>query len=235
VDSQHLVSGLLYYLVFLFSTTAHEAAHALAAKLGGDLTAYHGGQVSLDPRPHIKREPFGMVVLPLLSTLTSGWPFGFASAPYDPRWAMRYPRRAAWMALAGPAANLTLVVLSIVAIRAGVLAGVFYAPESARFGHVIGTDASGAWPGLAALISIVFSMNLVLACLNIIPLPPLDGSAAIVLLMPERMAHGYQQLLWGNPMLGLAGMLVAWRAFDAIFYPIFWVFVSLIYPGASYG
>src|SRR4026208_1476601 len=104
-----LVLAFGWYLVFLFSTTFHEAAHAWVAKLGGDLTAYHGGQVSLDPRPHIQREPFGMLILPLISTLISGGPFGVASAPYDPRWAMRYPRRAAWMALAGPTANLGLV------------------------------------------------------------------------------------------------------------------------------
>jgi hypothetical protein len=66
VNQERLVTGLIYYVVFLFSTTVHEAAHAWAAKLGGDLTAYHGGQVSLDPRPHIQREPFGMVILPLI-------------------------------------------------------------------------------------------------------------------------------------------------------------------------
>jgi len=71
-----------------------------------------------------------MVVLPILSTLTSGWPFGFASAPYDPEWALRYPGRAAWMALAGPAANFALVIAAILAIRVGVLAGIFYAPDS---------------------------------------------------------------------------------------------------------
>jgi len=234
VDS-HLASGLLYYIVFLFSTTVHEAAHAWAAKLGGDLTAYHGGQVSLDPRPHIAREPFGMVILPLLSTLASGWPFGFASAPYDPEWALRYPRRAAWMAVAGPASNLVLVVLSIVAIRVGVLAGVFYAPDSAGFGEMIGTDAGGIWPGLAAFISIAFSMNLMLACLNMFPLPPLDGSAAITLLMSESTANKYQQMLWRTPMFGMVGMLVAWRMFDVIFYPIFWVVVAVIYPDAAYG
>ena len=231
----HLASGLLYYIVFLFSTTVHEAAHAWAAKLGGDLTAYHGGQVSLDPRPHIAREPFGMVILPLLSTLASGWPFGFASAPYDPEWALRYPRRAAWMAVAGPASNLVLVVLSIVAIRVGVLAGVFYAPDSAGFGEMIGTDAGGIWPGLAAFISIAFSMNLMLACLNMFPLPPLDGSAAITLLMSESTANKYQQMLWRTPMFGMVGMLVAWRMFDVIFYPIFWVVVAVIYPDAAYG
>ena len=87
-----LTQGLIYYIVFLFSTTLHEAAHAWAAKRGGDLTAYRGGQVSLDPLPHIRREPFGMVLLPLLSVAVSGWPFGYASAPYDPAWAQQHPR-----------------------------------------------------------------------------------------------------------------------------------------------
>jgi Zn-dependent protease len=213
----------------------HEAAHAWAAKRGGDLTAYHGGQVSLDPRPHMRREPFGMVVLPILSTLTSGWPFGFASAPYDPQWALRYPRRAAWMALAGPASNFALVILSIVAIRLGVAAGVFYPPDAAGFGQVIGTDAGGLWPGVAGLIGVTFSMNLVLACLNILPLPPLDGSAALVLLMREETANRYQRVLWATPMLSMAGMLFAWRLFDEVFYPIFWAFVGVIYPGVTYG
>lgn len=55
--------------------------HTHAALRGGDLTAYKGGQVTLDPRPHIKREPFGMVILPLVSALATGWPMGYASAP----------------------------------------------------------------------------------------------------------------------------------------------------------
>ena len=87
------IEALVFYVVFLFSATFHEAAHAWAAMRGGDLTAYHGGQVSLDPMPHIRREPFGMVVLPILTVLISGWPFGFASAPYDPDWARSHPRR----------------------------------------------------------------------------------------------------------------------------------------------
>src|SRR5690242_15690614 len=99
-----LAIGLLWYVVFLLSTTCHEAAHALAAKRGGDLTAFHGGQVTLDPWPHVRREPFGMVLVPILSFLTGGWMMGWASAPYDPLWSQRCPHRAARMALAGPAA-----------------------------------------------------------------------------------------------------------------------------------
>ena len=67
-----LTNALVYYVVFLLSTTLHKAAHAWAAARGGDLTAYHGGQVSLDPIPHIRREPFGMLILPLVSALATG-------------------------------------------------------------------------------------------------------------------------------------------------------------------
>jgi len=53
--------GIVWYLLFVISVTIHEAAHAWAAKRGGDLTAYEGGQVSLNPIPHMKRAPWGMV------------------------------------------------------------------------------------------------------------------------------------------------------------------------------
>src|SRR5918994_1002237 len=109
--------GFLWFVVFLFSTTVHEAMHAFAAWKGGDPTAYEGGQVSLSPLPHIKREPIGMVVVPLITALTQGWAIGWASAPYDPHWASRHPGRAAVMSAAdgGPsfAANLLSIFLML--------------------------------------------------------------------------------------------------------------------------
>ena len=66
-----IVLGFIWYIVFLFSTTCHEASHTLAAKMGGDDTAALGGQLTLNPIPHIRREPFGMVVIPLLAFLFS--------------------------------------------------------------------------------------------------------------------------------------------------------------------
>jgi Zn-dependent protease len=231
----NITSALVYYVVFLYSTTLHEAAHAWAAKLGGDLTAYHGGQVSIDPRPHIKREPFGMVVLPLLSVLFSGWPMGFASAPYDPQWAMRHPKRAAWMALAGPGANLSLVILAGVLIRVGGAAGVFQPPASINFDRLATGAESGLWPGLAFFLSVTFSLNLVLAALNLLPLPPLDGSSAIPLVLNDRATARYQDFLRRNPGLGWIGILIAWQAFNYVFEPVFLVAVNLLYPGLRYG
>src|SRR6266851_5178747 len=56
VQPELIALGFIWYVAFLFSTTCHEAAHALAAKIGGDDTAFVGGQVSLNPVPHIQRE-----------------------------------------------------------------------------------------------------------------------------------------------------------------------------------
>src|SRR5260370_26305441 len=84
VNTEFLIAGVVWYVVFLLSTTCHETAHAWAAKLGGDLTAFHGGQVSLDPIPHIRRETFCMVSFPLLTYATRGWLIGCASAHSHP-------------------------------------------------------------------------------------------------------------------------------------------------------
>ena len=230
-----LGSGLIYYVVFLFSTTLHEAAHGWAALRGGDPTAYHGGQVSLDPRPHIRREPFGMVALPLISVLLSGWPFGFASAPYDPHWAMRYPKRAAWMALAGPAGNLALVALAAAAIRMGAAAGLFEPPSAVSFDQVVAASADGIWSGAAFLLSVFFSLNLLLAIFNLIPVPPLDGSGAVPLFLDDASTHRYQQFIWGQPAFAWIGILVAWQIFPSLFQPLWLFAVNLVHPGVNYG
>lgn len=226
--------ALLYFAVFLFSTTLHEAAHAWAALRGGDPTAYKGGQVSLDPIPHIRREPFGMVILPLGSALLTGFPFGYASAPFDPDWARRHPERAAWMALAGPAANIALVILAALLLRIGALAGVFYAPESVSFGSLAASESGEIWEMAGSFLSVAFSMNLLLAAFNLLPFPPLDGSAALPLLLSRRISARYQEIMWSTPMIGLLGILIAWQLFDHVFDPIFLVAVNLVYPGVTY-
>lgn len=230
-----LGTALAFFAVFLFSTTLHEAAHAWAALRGGDPTAYNGGQVTLDPLPHIRREPFGMVILPLLTSVTIGWPLGYASAPYDIRWARLYPRRAALMALAGPAANFALVILALLALRAGAYFEIFQAPEFAEFGRLAHTERGAAWDAAGRILSITYSLNLLLFLFNLFPVPPLDGSAAITLLMDRRTTTRYQEFVWGSPWLGFVGLFVAWQLFPALFGPVFRAAISLIYPGVSYG
>ncbi len=225
--------SIVFYSVFLFSVTLHEAGHAWAAMLGGDLTAYRGGQVSINPLPHIRREPFGMVVLPLISVFASGWPLGFASAPYDPLWARRYPKRAALMSLAGPGANLLLVLLAALAVRVGMDQGTFVAPGSVRVGQITGAATLG-WESIAFVVGAFFSLNLVLFVLNILPVPPLDGSGALPLLLSSSAAARYQEI-FAQPMVGIVGLLLVWRVFGQIFRPLFLFCVNLLYPGTPYG
>jgi Zn-dependent protease len=222
--------GLVWYGVFLVSVTLHEAAHAWAARRGGDPTAYLAGQVTLDPRPHMRREPFGMVMLPLFTALMSGWPIGYASAPYDPRWAMQHPRRAAWMSLAGPAANLLLVFAASAAIWAGIAFGAFAIPDSVGALSVVAATSDGIAASLATMLSAFFTLNLLLCLFNLLPLPPLDGAGALPLVLSESLALRWQELT-RQPMLAIAGIVIAWNVFGPIFRSAFRAALGLLYPG----
>ena len=223
----------VWYVVFLFSVTLHEASHAFIARRGGDETAYLGGQVSLDPLPHIRRSPFGMVVLPILSLLLYGWPIGFASAPYDPYWADRHPRRAGWMAAAGPASNLALTLAAGLFVRIGMILGVFKLPQQIGFSQIAPAVELGIFSGIAFILSIVFILNLVLTVLNLIPVPPLDGSGVVTLFMSDDTARKFNNF-FNNPMFSMLGILIAWRIFSPIFRFMFSIAIKLLYPEASY-
>ena len=226
--------GLTWFLVFLFSTTLHEASHAFAAYRLGDPTAYHGGQVTLNPLPHIRREPVGMVAIPLITFFTRGWMMGWASAPYDPAWARRFPRRAAVMALAGPAANLSLVLAAGLAIRGGMAAGLFKPPDNISFTQVTASAGGGPAGGAVVPLSLLFSLNLLLCLFNLLPLPPLDGSAVIPALLAPRAAERYAALM-NQPFMSLLGLLVAWQLFNPLYYPVQLAAIRLLYPGVNYG
>lgn len=230
---EHIALGMIWYAVFIVSTTFHEACHGLAAVKLGDPTAYHHGLVTLDPVPHIRRSPFGMVIIPILSFLVSGWTIGWASAPFDPYWASNNRKRAAWMSLAGPAANLTLVLAAALTIRGGIFFGFFHPPETSTFIKVTEAAASGLANSAAVVVSIIFSLNLILLVFNLIPLPPLDGSNALLLFLSDHAAERYESLLH-QPTYGMIGLVIAWQAFGPIFDPIHTLALNILYPGAGY-
>lgn len=228
ITPEKLADGLLWYVVFLFSTTLHEAAHAWSAMKMGDYTAYHGGQVTLNPTPHIRREPIGLVAIPLISFLLGGTMMGWASAPYDPQWAMRYPKRAALMALAGPASNLLLVLVSALIIRLGMAAEIFQRPDSLGFMHLTEATTEGAMIHVATMVSVFFSLNLLLFIFNLLPFPPLDGSAVLPLFLNDNGARKYMTFVY-NSGVGVIGFLIVWNFFGYIFRPVYRLAVSLLY------
>ncbi len=224
----------IWYIVFLFSTVAHEAAHGWAAHLGGDPTAYNNGQVTLDPIGHIKRSPFGMVIIPIITFVQTNWMMGWASVPFDPSWGKRHPRRQAVMSLAGPATNFALALIGILAIKALLAAHVFEAPYVATFTQLVqeaGEPRTGSFAtGLAMALSVLVNLNVLLGLFNLLPIPPLDGAGVVEGLFPDSLGKFYDRMR-EVPMLQFVGILVAWNVFSVIPGPAFNIVLGLVHSG----
>ncbi len=197
------VELLLPFVTLIISLTVHEAAHAWVAMLGGDRTAYGTGQVTLNPIPHIRREPFGMVVLPLLTLYASGgkYCFGFAHAPYNPDWATRYPLRAALMSLAGPLANVLLAAIAFAVL------------------WYIARPTGGSEQAIRDIAAQFLRLNLLLAMFNLVPLPPLDGAGVVRGLYPPS-GRLFDAIL-AIPYSTLVVIVLLSRYLGDLFWPVF--------------
>jgi len=231
MDSHTLMQLLVWYVVFLFATTMHEAMHSFASAWGGDNTAYASGQATLNPVPHIQRSPVGMVVVPLLSFFFSlyqygtGFMIGWASAPFNPYWAARYPKRSFVMSLAGPLSHLLPTALSFLFMYIGLRNGFFGYPDGDMF-PVSGGGDSLSW-SLALFLNIVFRLNLLLLIFNLMPLPPLDGSEVWYLFMKREE----DRLRWRHyaSTYSFLGLLVAWKYFPEVYWPVYMYLQRVLY------
>jgi Zn-dependent protease len=231
MNSDLFAFGFLEYVVFLLSTTCHEASHSLVAMLGGDKTALEGGQVSLNPWPHIRREPFGMVIMPLLGIISGTGLIGWASAPYDPVWSEKHPKRAALMSLAGPGANFSLAILAAILMRIGLAAG-YFVPAAQTFGHIVGAAGeSGVGEGIATVLSVLFSLNILLGIFNLIPIPPLDGYGVLGLFATTAGAIRLQQFRVQLRTFAIIGLVVAWQVIDRFYPPVLAAGMRFVYFG----
>ncbi|WP_414691679.1 site-2 protease family protein [Noviherbaspirillum sp.] len=160
----------------IFAITLHEAAHAYAAKYFGDATAYMQGRMSLNPVKHI--DPIGTILIPVVMYVATAGSFLFGYAkPVPVEWGnLRKPKRdMAWVALAGPGANLIMalmwMILSIVLRGAGI--------EEAFFMQVA---EAGVW------------INLLIFAFNLLPIPPLDGGRVLTSMLPHQYAYKFAQI-----------------------------------------
>lgn len=164
----------------LLAITLHEAAHAWVANLCGDSTAKMLGRLSINPLKHI--DPIGTVVVPILIGILSGFQFVFGWAKPVPInfSGLRRPRRdMALVGMAGPVANLVMALIWAACAKIGFL----LEPDRSHIAlFMVLTGEAGIF------------INLVLAFLNIIPIPPLDGSRIVTSILPPRFATYYQQL-----------------------------------------
>jgi Zn-dependent protease len=223
MDPQALALFPLWYAAFLLSLTCHEAGHALVARWGGDDTAYLSGQVSLNPWPHIRREPWGTVLVPCLTFFmgTPHWMMGWASAPYDARWEDSHPGRAAAMSAAGPAANFVLFAIAFVVLRVGLSSGVWIIPYGERWiDHLVaaGPGAPAIVDAAGRFLSVVMGLNLILGVFNLMPFPPLDGASVLGGIAPP--IRTLYKNLRAFPAMTIVGIIVAWRISPYVIWPV---------------
>jgi Zn-dependent protease len=169
----------IWALPLIFAITLHEVAHGFVASLFGDQTARLSGRLTLNPIAHI--DWVGTVILPLLMLTVSNFIFGWAKpVPVDAR-NMKNPRRdMAFVALAGPLANLLMA---------------FFWGLIAKLGMIL-QSSGNSWLGLPLVYmgGAGIMINIVLAVLNLIPLPPLDGGRLMMSLLPPRTAYKFSMI-----------------------------------------
>lgn len=233
MDSEFVVLGIVWYVIFLFAIVLHEFAHAIAAYKLGDRTAFDQGRLSLDPLPFIKREIFGVLIVPVASYILGGWMIGWASTPFDHQWAEKNLKKHALMSIAGPAANLALFLLAAIFIRIGFYFDIFYAPETINFSQVTASSSAGLGVSLATVLSIFFSLNLILMLFNLLPFPAFDGSSVLPLLADGDRAVEIFYIV-NNPKYLFISVIVAWNIFEFVYGPIHLFIMNLLYPGVSY-
>jgi Zn-dependent protease len=200
----------IYAIPVLFAITLHEAAHGYVARHFGDMTAHAQGRISLNPVRHI--DLIGTIIVPVVILFLSGYKFLFGWAKPVPvnYSALRKPRQhMAWVAAAGPGANLAMALAWAVLLKVAVLL------PAGRFAEF-----------LALMSQAGILVNLVFMFLNLLPILPLDGGRILASLLPSRAAWQYAKL---EPLgLPLLVILLLTNVLNVVLEPLVGVSDALI-------
>ena len=177
-----IANFFLYMVVFLFSLSLHEAAHAWTAERFGDSTGRNLGRITLNPIPHI--DPLGTLIFPAIGYFTGGVMFGWAKpVPWNPRNVKDRRMADIWISAAGPISNVLALIGFVILYK---LFGLY---ESAGLGFL----GSSVVP-LFKMCLIGVQLNVILAVFNMLPIPPLDGSWILPHFLPRGVAQAYEQI-----------------------------------------
>ena len=225
---QLLQTVAVYALPVLLAITLHEAAHGYVARQFGDMTAFAQGRISLNPVRHI--DALGTIVAPLLILFLSGGKFLFGWAKPVPvnYSALRRPKQhMAWVAAAGPAANLAMAIMWALVLRAAVslsgraeawLAVMKHYGAGGLVSAVL-REGHGVVEFLIGVGAAGILVNLVLMLLNLLPIPPLDGGRILTSLLPQGAAGRFARIEpWGLPILML---LLVTNVLGVVLNPLF--------------
>jgi Zn-dependent protease len=176
------------FIVLIFSAILHEVAHGFEALHLGDDTAERAGRLTLNPLKHL--DPFLSVIMPLLLFVTTGFFFaGAKPVPYNPN-NLRNPRTdSVKVAFAGPITNLFIALLF------GILSVLIPISSAVKNSLWNAIAMGGAIPvfatpleGLFFFFLVIVYINILLGVFNLVPIPPLDGSKILFLILPPTQA-----------------------------------------------
>jgi Zn-dependent protease len=204
-DLNPLVGIIGAFLILIVSIILHELAHGWTALKSGDPTARNEGRLSLNPLVHI--DPFGTVLLPaVLFLVHSAVLIGWAKpVPVNSAYFRRPRRDEARVALAGPAMNLLIGLCCLLGLAAAGLYLTRRGYEAYDFGTlgspalVVGGDGAVFWAYAVSILKSGVLISGILAGLNLLPIPPLDGSHVLRALLPFRWVDPVFDFLsrWG--------------------------------------
>ncbi|HUQ40388.1 MAG TPA: site-2 protease family protein [Acidimicrobiales bacterium] len=214
---------VLLLVALVPSIILHEVSHGAVALLFGDPTAKEQGRLTLNPIRHI--DPFGTILLPVMLSLSGAGAFGYAKpVPVNPR-RLRHPRNHGLVvSLVGPVVNITLAVVAALVLR-------FLRPDgtvSNVITHFDGFRLLDPPPVGDQLLFAFGFVNVILAAFNLIPIPPLDGSAVIERLMPKSWWPKYLQLRQYSMVLVLVLVLAVPGALNTVFEPALRLWSNLL-------
>ena len=206
IARKHVLSReeVVYFLVLIPTIIVHEVSHGVVANWCGDDTAKRAHRLSLNPLRHI--DPIGTVLLPILLILTTGSAFGWAKPVPVNIGRLRHPRnQAVLVGLVGPLVNVVIALLAGFAFRAVATPTVLYVTPFAQ------------WPLTDLVLFLLGEVNVIIAVFNLIPIPPLDGSAVLERLLPASALPSYYRLRSISMLLVLFLVFAAPGVLNTIF------------------
>lgn len=204
----NLLGRIAIFAALLASVVVHEVSHGAMAETQGDPTARLAGRLTLNPLKHL--DPLGTIFMLLI--VFAGIPFiGWAKpVPINPTYFRDYRRGMILTALAGPMANLSLMIL-------GMFVVLFF------FQARMPTNS-----GVVGFFGLLILINYVLMLFNLIPIPPLDGSRVVSMFLPWRAMAAYNSLERFGILILLFLVIFDSRLhiLSGIFYGAFWLLNS---------
>ena len=212
VVHNHRISSdeVIFFCVLIPSVILHEVSHGAVALLFGDDTAKRAGRLTLNPVSHV--DPIGTVILPAILVLSGHPAFGYARpVPVNVRRLRNARNASVVVSLVGPAVNIVLSAIAVLILRGANPVG----PEE-------------FWSMILRVVFWIGYANVILAVFNLIPIPPLDGSAVVERFLPHTWWPGYLRIRQYALLIVLAIVFLRPSIFNSIFDPVLRWWIGLI-------